>query len=520
MLKEKLNTLDDYKRLFEILGTLNHDEHFTLMRELLRTDLFVMMTLGLGRKDVWHPWLLERCKEVEIKPDGHLDLWARAHYKSTIITLGKTIQDILASHGDGALEKWRGVEPTVGIFSCTRPLAKQFLAQIKREFEINDVLRQHFPDVLWENPGKEAPVWSLDSGIIVKRKSNPKEATVEAWGLVDGQPTGKHFFMMIYDDVVTIDNVRSTQMIEKTTEAWELSLNLGTHGGIYRYIGTRYHYADTYKVMMDRGSVKPRLHPATIDGSMDGEPVFLSKEELAEKRKNQGPYTFSSQQLLNPIADDTQGFKKEWLEFYDPYLWDNMNIYILVDPANEKKKTSDYTVFTVVGLASDNNYYVLEWTRDRLSLTERGDELFRLHRKYRPKMVGYERYGMQADIAYIKDVSRRTNYNFKMVELKGQVAKNDRIRAMIPIFEEGRVYLPNSCNKTDYERKTRNLTDVFINEEYLAFPVGQHDDMMDSLARILDEDLKAVWPKYIEPVQRYSPRGRPIQRSTGSGWGA
>lgn len=91
---------------------------------------------------------------------------------------------------------------------------------------------------------------------------------------------------------------------------------------------------------------------------------------------------------------------------------------------------------------------------------------------------------------------------------------------MIPIFEEGRVYLPNSCNKTDYEKKTRNLTDVFINEEYLSFPVGQHDDMLDSLARILDEDLKAVWPKYIEPAQRYTPRGPARMQSTGSGWGA
>jgi hypothetical protein len=28
-------------------------------------------------------------------------------------------------------------------------------------------------------------MWSLDGGIIVKRKSNPKEATVEAHGLLE-----------------------------------------------------------------------------------------------------------------------------------------------------------------------------------------------------------------------------------------------------------------------------------------------------------------------------------------------
>src|SRR6056300_1476012 len=97
-----------------------------------------------------------------------------------------------------------------------------------------------FEDVLYQDPKKDSPSWSLDGGIIVKRKSNPKEATVEAHGLVDGQPTSKHFNILVYDDVVTIDNVRSPEMIEKTTQAWELSLNLCSKDPIRRYIGTRY----------------------------------------------------------------------------------------------------------------------------------------------------------------------------------------------------------------------------------------------------------------------------------------
>jgi hypothetical protein len=36
--------------------------------------------------------------------------------------------------------------------------------------------------VLWADPVKESPKWSEDEGIVVKRKGNPKEATVEAWG--------------------------------------------------------------------------------------------------------------------------------------------------------------------------------------------------------------------------------------------------------------------------------------------------------------------------------------------------
>ena len=150
-----LTDLEQYKKLTAELNKLSERERVNYLRHLLRTDLFFFVWFGLNRKDVFHPWLLERCKEIQTSPDGHLDLWSRAHYKSTLITFAKTMQDILASHGDGAI--WEH-EATFGIFSCTRPIAKQFLSQIKREFESNELLIELFPDVLYRNPSKDALV--------------------------------------------------------------------------------------------------------------------------------------------------------------------------------------------------------------------------------------------------------------------------------------------------------------------------------------------------------------------------
>jgi len=470
-----------------------------VMAELGWRDLFFLLTRLLGRDDMDNDWAFERCAEVQAAPDGRLDLWAREHYKSTIITFGQTIRDILLDP-----------EVTVGIFSHSRPVAKDFLNQIKLEFERNVWLRRCYPGVLWDSPRTQAPVWSLDKGIVVRRRANPKEATVEAWGLVDGQPTGKHFSLLVYDDVVTRESVSSPEMIAKVTECWALSLNLGARGGRRRIIGTRYHFNDTYRAILEREAAVPRVHPATEDGTAEGRPLLLSPDALAEKRRAMGPYVFGCQMLLNPVADATQGFRSSWLRYWrrPPSLSSsgasslpgeesgtaNMNLYLLVDPAGERKRDSDYTVMLVVGLGADGNHYLVDGLRDRLNLTGRAAALLRLHRQYRPLKVGYERYGMQADIEHIRTEQARCNHRFDIVPLGGAMPKNDRIRRLVPLFEQGRLYLPDVCPFVDAEGRVRDLVREFVDDEFMAFPVARHDDMLDCLARITDPALGCAFP--------------------------
>jgi phage terminase large subunit-like protein len=454
------------------------------LRHLCQHDLFFLLTIGCRRQDMNRDWLYQRCREVEAEPNGFCDLWAREHYKSTIITYGKTIQDILCNP-----------DITVGIFSHTRPIAKAFLKQIKLEFEGNQFLKGLFPDVLYLNPEREAPSWSLDNGITVKRKTNPKENTIEAWGLVDGQPTSKHYSLLVYDDTVTLESVSTPEMILKTTDAWAMSLNLGAHGGAVRTIGTYYHAADSYREMEKRGSVKVRKHPATKDGTRTGEPVFLTREAFARKWSDMGSYVAACQLLLDPVADNAQGFKKEWLNYYDGEIdLLGQNIYILVDPANAKKKANDFTVMQVVGLGEDGNYYLLKGVRDRLNLTERTRLLFSLVRQYRPLMVGYESYGIQADVQHVKYVQGTENYRFPIKELGGPMPKDDRIRRLVPVYENSRFYLPRRSLYRDYQGQLRDFVAEFTADEFLSFPVAAHDDMLDCQARILDPELGAVFP--------------------------
>jgi hypothetical protein len=96
---------------------------------------------------------------------------------------------------------------------------------------------------------------------------------------------------------------------------------------------------------------------------------------------------------------------------------------------------------------------------------------------------------------------------------------------LMPLFEEGRIILPRSRMRTLYDKSTHNLIDVFVEQEYAAHPVSEHDDLLDALARILD--LPTRWPAapgwHDEKVEVIANRplqssGRDSPRPSGSSW--
>lgn len=419
-------------------------------RWLARNDLFYLMFVVMGRKDMNKDWIFARCREVQSAPNGYLDLWAREHYKSTIITNGLTIQDIL-----------RDPEVTVGIFSHTRPNAKKFLEQIKAEFERNEFLKSLFPDVLYAEPHKQSPKWSENEGITVIRKGNFKEATVEAWGLVDGQPTGRHFKILVYDDVVTRESVTTAEQIEKTTRAWELSNNLGVQtdqGGRVRYIGTRYALYDSYSAILARKAATERRYPATHNGRFDGHPVLFSIGTWQEKLRTQGRSTVASQLLQNPMADEGATFRTQWLKAYEVRPR-TLNVYIMADPSRGRTARSDNTAMAVIGVGAGGAKYLLDGFCHRMtSLSERWQNLRLLYHRWSQMRgvqhieVGYERFGMQSDQEYFEEQmelehKRKTpGAHFVINELawprEGGNSKQDRVGRLEPDFRNGRFYLP------------------------------------------------------------------------------
>ena len=67
-----------YSDLLDWWEAVEHDYGDDGRRWLGRVDRYYLLVVLLNASYMWHPWIYERCREVEDSPDGHLDLWARS----------------------------------------------------------------------------------------------------------------------------------------------------------------------------------------------------------------------------------------------------------------------------------------------------------------------------------------------------------------------------------------------------------------------------------------------------------
>jgi predicted phage terminase large subunit-like protein len=460
-----------------------------------------LLVYGLNRSFADTDWFFARCREVEANPDGYLDLWAREHGKSTVITIAKTIQDIL-----------RDPEITIGIFSHTRAIAKSFLRVIKREFESNTRLKACFPDVLFDNPEKYAPKWSEDDGLIVKRKGNPPESTVEAHGLIDGMPTGRHFYLRVYDDVVTAASVSTPDQMRKVIDALDMSNNLGKQGGVRRMIGTRYKLGDAYEEYIKRGVIKPRIYPATDNGRIDGNPVMFSEEEWEGKLADMSPAIIASQMLQNPLAEDSVIFQPDWFRLWpaDMELPVFDAVFLSLDGAFSIKNSADDSCILALGLfkategSPKYSVMVLDCYMERVPYPDLRDEVIK---QYGNK---FGKNDKDVDAIIIED---KQSGSALIPELRragvavypynpGQLDKVARANLVSHLVRDGYLWIPESRNP---KRKGYPMNWLSKwHEQMLYFPNVAHDDGVDTIVQALSvlDKMGFLRGKVVPPRQK------------------
>lgn len=321
----------------------------SVLRSLILDDLWFVVYFVMGVKTANHPFVVKAARDIELGPkDFTLDIWAREHFKSTLLTKAETIQDSL-----------KDPEDSTGIFSAVRPLAKKFLFEIKETFQTSRILHACFPDVVWRDCEKDAPLWSLDEGLILRRKTNMAEPTISAWGLTEGMPTGMHFGKRKYDDIVNRDIADSVEVMEKVKEKFDLSQHLGKDGGSHRVVGTFYHhngplvYIRGKKDLTGNPKYVLRLKPATEDGLANGKPVLVSQKRLDDLKGDSG---FNTQMLCNPTPESDQRLNFEFMNRVSrAFIPKGLFRMMLIDQAgdqasNVKKEGGDSWAIGIIGI--------------------------------------------------------------------------------------------------------------------------------------------------------------------------
>ena len=414
--RQDCNYKHDYDKFFRewATGVLPPEEAKAYCRYLVLNDLFFIVCFIMQIERANHPFVVDRCRMVEDGPRTNtLDVWARFHFKSVIITQAETLQYHL-----------RNPEECTGILAYARPVAKAFLRSLKILCETSELLKWCFPDVMWEKPEAQAPKWSEDDGLIFRRQSaSRKESTIEAWGLVEGMPTGRHFERLIFDDIETDDIKDSVDMLDKVFSKFEMAGNLGTgsDSDIMRVIGTYYsNYGPIRRIEelcfsdSEQKIYNLRKITASSDGTRDGQPVLMGVETW---KKEMGKSTFNSQQLCDPTPSHDIKLNSSFLKPIEPeFIPRDMKKFMVLDQAGDdaqNKAKGDLWACGLFGVSPKideigaSDVYIMSLEADQMTHSEGIETVTRMYMNSGiVQQLGVEKVGLSTTEIHISNALR------------------------------------------------------------------------------------------------------------------
>ena len=385
------------------------------------------------------------------------------------------------------------------ILSRTGAKARSNMRFIRQNIEGNSRVRAVFP---WLEPSGDAP-WS-DDQITVKNTRMDGEVSVMAVGL-GGSITGFRSDLLIVDDLVDRTNVNTDIQREKVVEFWNEIVfpTLNPDGRIF-VICTRWSNKDFYSLLMEQEAYRDNIHVVSaFREDEDGKPVkdaggqYISYwperwpvEKLLQIREEIGSLAFSAQYLNNPSGYEGRLFKPEWIHHYtvdDDILPKQGNmVYVMsVDPNISEEPEADNTAIVTLAVDSKRgDVYVLDIFARPMGFLNQVEHLkmYALRRQLsvgKTFLLGEQtimKIGVES-VAYQKAL-QATGYLMGLPVVEVHHSKMDKVTRLLrmqPHIENGRIKFPDPTVHSDVR-----WWEPFL-EEYLSFPRGRRDDMMDAL---------------------------------------
>lgn len=231
--------------------------------------------------------------------------------------------------------------------------------------------------------------------------------------------------------------------------------------------------------------VQQRMHPDDIAGKLialgwesfthpaigqDGNALFPQRypiQALQEIREQIGERFFAALYQQAPLPDSGTLFITDYFAHRYTALPTDLYRVLSVDTAVSVKDSADYTALALWGW-NGQQAYLIDMYRARLSYPELKRLLLSYHSKADLVVVEDANIGS----ALRQDLARA---GLRVVAYQPRLKKELRALKVIALFENGRVWLPQSHPHLH----------AWL-QEHLQFPAGEHDDFVDTTVMALE----------------------------------
>jgi len=434
--------------------------HEWLRRQILVHDRIDILAVAILGYEVL-PFHMSMLKYQFHHPES-LQLAFRGAGKSTACTITKSIHLLLK-------------DPNLRILiaSKTSQNAEGFLKEIKAHFEGNELLAEVFGT--YYDPRKVGK-WDNREIEVVPRTSRAKEASITCVG-VDGTVVGKHYDVVLSDDLVDEDNARTKYMRDKT-RTWYYQTLLPTleppdenvpHRGEHHHQGTRYHYDDLYGHLIDNELKEHhQIIPALDSEGRSPWPKKYPPQWFNKRRKRAGLIIFNAQYQCDTEAMKGEVFQYDDCQYIeDKDIPDDLRIFMGVDLAISQKDAADHFAIVVIGMDAAKNRYVLDFFEGQLRFSAQTAKIIKFYNKYDPIRAAIEINGYQdAQYQTLKDDNDK---DIRLKPVNQDKDKTTRAWKLSPIFEDGRMFFKKGGNMH------------LMVEQLVLFPNFRYKDLFDAL---------------------------------------
>ena len=205
-------------------------------------------------------------------------------------------------------------------------------------------------------------------------------------------------------------------------------------------------------------------------------PEFFDLKALHRTKASMPLFQWNAQYQQNPTAEEAAIVKREWWNYWkkeDPP--DCEYIIMSADTAYTKNNRSDYSAFTVWGVfqteGEGNSIILLEAWKGRLEFPELKAHAVSMYKEWRP-----DTFLIEAKASGLPLIHELRAAGVMVSEFTPTRASGDKVmraNSISDIFASGVVWAPEN----------RWADDVI--EECAAFPMGAHDDYVDTVIMAL-----------------------------------